>query len=191
MKLNPSAHCTTREKWRDWLQKHHATQSEVWLHYFKKHTGKPSVSYRDSVEEALCFGWIDGLKRRVDDERYAHRFTPRKKKSKWSPLNISLAKKLIAEGKMAEAGLAAFNKRIAYEEEFLEKRDKAELPVHEEFRKALEANPTARKNYEAMTPGYRKQFIVWITSAKREETRNKRTAEAVRLLEQNKKLGMK
>ncbi len=191
MKLAPSAHCTSREEWRDWLQEHHASRGEVWLHYFKKHTGKPSISYRDSVEEALCFGWIDGLKRRVDDERYAHRFTPRKEKSKWSPLNIRLAQEMIAQGKMTEAGLAAFNKRIAYEEEFLEKRDKVELPAPEKFKKALQANPIALKNFKALAPGYRKQFIGWITSAKREETRSKRTIEAVHLLEQNKKLGMK
>jgi uncharacterized protein YdeI (YjbR/CyaY-like superfamily) len=191
MKLTPSAHCATREEWRNWLQKHHASHSEVWLHYFKKHTGKKTVTYLESLEEALCFGWIDGLKRRVDDERYAHRFTPRKAKSKWSPQNIRLAQQLVDEGKMTEAGLAAFKNRIAYDDEFLEKRRQAELPEPREFTEALEENSRARQNLQAMAPGYRKQYIAWISAAKRSETRSKRVAETIRMLEQNKKPGMK
>ena len=179
MKLTPSAHCTTRAEWRDWLQKHHASHSEVWLHYFKKHTGKHSVTYRESLEEALSFGWIDGLKRRVDEERYDHRFTPRKAKSKWSPLNIRLAEKLIDEGKMTGAGLAAFENRVAYDDEFLDKRNQAAPPEPREFTNALEAKPRARQNLLAMAPGYRKQYIGWITAAKRPETRSKRIAEAI------------
>jgi uncharacterized protein YdeI (YjbR/CyaY-like superfamily) len=191
MKLTPSAHCTSRAEWRDWLKKHHASHSEVWLHYFKKHTGKRSVTYLESLEEALCFGWIDGLKRRVDDERYAHRFTPRRAKSKWSPQNIRLAQQLVDEGKMTEAGRAAFENRIAYDDGFLEKRSQAELPEPREFTDALEDNPRARQNFQAMAPGYRKQYIGWISAAKRSETRSKRVAEAIRMLEQNKKPGMK
>ena len=191
MKLEPSTHCPTRSDWRNWLQANHADQPEVWLHYFKKHTGKPSVTYRESVEEALCFGWIDGLKRRVDDERYAHRFTPRKPKSKWSPLNISLAEKLIADGKMTDAGLSAFRNRIVYEEDFLEKRGQSDPELPDEFREALAANPAAMMHFLDMAPGYRKQYAGWIGSAKKAETRQKRATEAIRLLEQNKKPGMK
>ncbi len=191
MTLSPAVHCPTRSDWRDWLQKHHADENEVWLHYYKKQSGKPSVSYRESVEEALCFGWIDGLKRRVDDERYAHRFTPRKARSKWSPLNISLAEKLIADGKMTDAGLSAFRNRIEYDESLLERRNQTEPTTPAEFRAALEQNPRASRNFEAMAPGYRKQYIGWIRAAKRPETRSKRIAEAVQLLEQNKKPGMK
>ena len=101
----------SRIEWRAWLEKNHATETEVWLVYYKKHTGKQSVSYLESVMEALCFGWIDGIKKRVDDERYIHRFTPRKPNSKWSPSNIAQAKELIESGAMTEAGLAAFRKR--------------------------------------------------------------------------------
>jgi uncharacterized protein YdeI (YjbR/CyaY-like superfamily) len=81
-----------RDEWRCWLKKHHAEMDEVWLVYYKKHIGKASITYRESVEEALCFGWIDGIKKGIDGERYAHRFSPRRAKSKWSPLNISLAR---------------------------------------------------------------------------------------------------
>ncbi|MCW8925760.1 MAG: hypothetical protein OQJ84_05855, partial [Xanthomonadales bacterium] len=86
----------SREEWRAWLESNHASACEVWLVYYKKHTGKPSVSYIDSVKEAICYGWIDGLKKRVDDECYMHRFTPRRPGSKWSPTNIKLAKELIS-----------------------------------------------------------------------------------------------
>ena len=191
MNLEPSIHCETRKDWRNWLQENHADGSEVWLHFYKKHTGKPSISYRESVEEALCFGWIDGLKRRVDEERYAQRFTPRKPKTKWSPLNISLAEKMIAAGKMAESGLAAFRSRIEYKEDFLEKRKQSEPPLPDELRNALAASPAAMKHLLEMAPGYRKQYADWVASAKRPETRQKRAEEAIRLLEQNKKLGMK
>ena len=93
--MNPKAHAANREEWRCWLKANHAEVEEAWLVYYKKHTGKPTVSYPDSVEEALCFGWIDGLKKRIDDETYAHRFTPRRPGSKWSPLNIKLAKTFV------------------------------------------------------------------------------------------------
>lgn len=83
----------SREEWRSWLKENHAKAGEVWLVYYKKHRGKPSINYPESVEEALCFGWIDGLKRSIDEQKYAHRFTPRKPGSKWSPLNVRLAKK--------------------------------------------------------------------------------------------------
>lgn len=183
--------CSNRNEWRTWLAQNHALYSEAWLVYFKKHTGKPSIAYRESVEEALCFGWIDGLKRRIDDERYVHRFTPRKAKSRWSPLNISLAEQLIAEGKMTDTGLKAYQQRISYDEDFLETKAQSELTVPEEFRTALGANPEAEKNFLAMAPGYRKQYIAWVSSAKRDETRKKRLAEAIRMLELNKKPGMK
>jgi uncharacterized protein YdeI (YjbR/CyaY-like superfamily) len=188
--LETKIHCASREAWREWLRKNHASCAEVWLHYYKKHTGKPSVTYRESVEEALCFGWIDGLKRRVDDDRYAHRFTPRKAKSKWSPLNIRLAEEQIANGRMSEAGLEAYNRRVPYDGDLLENRDSPGAPLPEDFAQHLAENPAALANFEAMSPGYRGQYVAWIGSAKREETRRKRIGEAVRMLERNRKPGM-
>jgi len=181
----------SREDWRAWLQDNHARFDEAWLVFYKKHTGKPSIGYRESVEEALCFGWIDGLKKSIDEERYAYRFTPRKPKSKWSPLNISLAEKMISEGKMAPAGLTAFEQRKAYDDKFLKARGKKEISLTPEINSELKANPTAWENFNSLAPGYRKQYTGWLISAKRPETRQKRLEEAIRLLEQNKKLGMK
>lgn len=181
----------SRADWRAWLQEHHASADEAWLVFYKKHTGKPSIAYRDSVEEAICFGWIDGLKRRIDEERYAYRFTPRKARSKWSPLNVSLAGKMIAEKKMTAAGLSAFERRASYDESFLEARQSDHLALPPDMESALRSNQAAWKNYNDLAPGYRKQYAGWLASAVKPETREKRLREALQLLEQNKKLGMK
>jgi len=189
--MEPQVCPRNRAEWRAWLQDHHAAASEAWLVFYKKHTGTPSIAYRDSVEEAICFGWIDGLKRRIDSERYAHRFTPRKKNSQWSPLNIRLAEKMIAEGKMTPAGLAAFERRKAYAGSFLAARQSDEVALPPSIEKALRANRAAWTNYNALAPGYRKQYAGWLASAVKPETRRKRLEEAIQLLEHNKKLGMK
>lgn len=180
-----------RKAWRTWLVENHASENEVWLAYYKKHTGKASVTYMDSVKEALCFGWIDGLKKRLDDERYTHRFTPRRASSQWSPQNIELAEELIASGKMAEAGLAAFAHRVPYDKELQKVLSAKEVSLTAETEKGLRASQKAWNNFSQMAAGYRKQYVVWIQSAKRPETRKRRLKEAVSLLEKNQKPGMK
>jgi len=180
-----------REAWRSWLIENHASETEVWLAYYKKHIGKTSVSYMDSVKEALCFGWIDGLKKRIDEERYAHRFTPRKTASKWSPQNIRLAKELIESGQMTKAGLAVFKQRVKYDQEFLKALSEKDPSLTVETEKGLMASQKAWNNFNQLTPGYRKQYVTWLQSAKRPETREKRMEEALRLLEKNQKPGMK
>jgi uncharacterized protein YdeI (YjbR/CyaY-like superfamily) len=174
-----------RKEWRGWLKKSHTTEKEIWLIYYKKHTGKQTISYRESVEEALCFGWIDGIKKRIDDERYTHKFTIRKVKSKWSPLNIRLAEKLIKERKMTNFGLSYFEQRIEY--------DSASkiVVLTPEIKQVLKRNKKAWSNFKNLAPGFKKQYIGWLVSAKKEETIQKRLKEAVKLLEQNRKLGMK
>ena len=192
--MNPNMHylsVSDRKAWRKWLADNHASEKEVWLAYYKKHTGKASVTYMDSVKEALCFGWIDGLKKRIDDEQYTHRFTPRRASSKWSPLNIRLAKELIESGEMMEAGLAAFRQKVPYDEELQKVLSAKETPLTTETEKGLKANQKAWKNFNQMAAGYRKQYVVWIQSAKRPETRKKRLEEAISLLEKNQKPGMK
>ena len=189
--MKPLVCPASRTEWRTWLQENHAVRSEVWLAFYKKHTGKPSVAYRDSVEEAICFGWIDGLKRRLDDERYAHRFTPRRPHSKWSPLNVRLAEKMIAEGQMTPPGQAAFEQREAYSDSFTQARQTDEIPLPPEMEQALRSNRKAWRNYVALAPGYRKQYAGWLASAVKPETREKRLREAIQLLEENRKLGMK
>ncbi len=191
MNLNSQLIVANRQEWREWPQKQHAEADEIWLVYYKKHTGKSSVSYTESLEEALCFGWIDGLKKGIDEEKYCHRFTPRKKQSKWSPRNILLARKLIAEGKMTAAGLAAFKRRRPCDDEFLEAKKAVEIPLTAEIENALMANRKAWDNFIRLAPGYRKQYAGWLMNAKRPETREKRLKEAIRLLANNQKLRMK
>ncbi len=182
---------SSREEWRAWLQQNHAGASEIWLVYFKKHTGKPTVGYAESVEEALCFGWVDGLKKRIDEDRYAHRFSPRKAKSKWTPLNIQRARKMIEAGKMTEAGLVSFRQRLEYDEKFLQARTQKKLELPAEMEAAIKLNKAAWNNFKQLAPGYRKQYVGWLVSAKKPATRTRRLEEAIRLLARNKKLGMK
>ena len=181
----------TREAWRAWLAAHHASEQELWLVFYKRHTGKADLAYDDAVEEALCFGWIDGIRKRVDDERHMIRFTPRRKSSRWSPTNKKRVAKMTAAGCMTEAGLALVKeaKRNGQWAQADVPRPVPEVPP--ELKQALAKNEAARRHFEALAPSYHKQFVGWVASAKRQETRDKRVAEAVRLLARNKKLGMK
>lgn len=178
-------------EWRQWLQANHENMSEVWLVYYKKHTGHPSVSYVESVEEAICFGWIDGKKKSLDNERYAHRFSPRRPKSKWTPLNIKRARVMIKNGLMQPAGLQSFEQRLEYQDEFLKLRSQHTLDLPADMQAQLREHDTAWENFTALAPGYKKQYIMWLTTAKRPQTRKKRLREAIQLLSENKKPGMK
>jgi len=182
---------SNRKEWRSWLKKNHAKAKEIWLIYSKKNTGTPSIDYIDSVEEALCFGWIDGIKKSIDERKYAHRFTPRKSGSKWSPRNIKLAEKMIEDGQMTQAGLVMFNQRLIYGEEFLKARDAHEIQLTSEIEKALRANKKAWDNFINLAPSYKKQYAGWLRNAKKQETLERRIKEAIKLLTENKKLGMK
>ncbi|UCD52701.1 MAG: YdeI/OmpD-associated family protein [Phycisphaerales bacterium] len=181
----------TAKAWRAWLRKHHATEQELWLVLYKKHTGKADLVYEEAVCEALCFGWIDGIRKRIDDEKHMIRFTPRRPNSRWSPTNKRRVAELIADGRMTEVGLAKVEeaKRNGQWDHADVPRPVPEVPV--ELTQALARNKAAQRRFEALAPSYRKQFIWWIASAKRDVTRSKRVAEAVQLLAQNKKLGMK
>ena len=189
--MKSELYAANRKEWRSWLNKNHAVAKEIWLVFFKKNTGQSSIGYRDSDEEALCFGWIDGLKRSIDSQKYAYRFTPRRSGSKWSPLNIKLANKMIEEGKMAEAGMTAFNQKIEYDEEILKGRDAQDMSLTPEMETALRENKKAWQNFNNLAPGYRKQYVGWLRNAKKQETLVRRLQQAIKLLAENKKLGMK
>jgi uncharacterized protein YdeI (YjbR/CyaY-like superfamily) len=184
-------HVTTREAWRGWLARHHGSAPEVWLLYAKRHTGEPRVEYADAVEEALCFGWIDGLVRTVDQAYYAQRFTPRRPGSKWSDLNRARFEKLLREGRVTEAGLAKSPPPNAAESRSPQVRESETAAVPADFRRALRANPAAWRTFDSLAPSYRRLYIKWITAAKREATRARRVDEAVGLLAAGKKLGLK
>jgi uncharacterized protein YdeI (YjbR/CyaY-like superfamily) len=165
--------------------KHHAASPGVWFVFYKAHTGVVSVPYEDAVREALCFGWIDSLVRRLDEDRYALKITPRKPTSKWSDSNRKRWKELKAAGLLAPAGLAA----APTDNSYAPRPVVPELPAY--IAKALKTNPAAWKFFRALAPGYRREFVVWIHIAKRLETRERRLAESIALLAAGKKLGLK
>ncbi len=174
-----------RNEWRAWLTKHHRSEKDVWLVYYKKHTGKPSIPYIDSVEEALCFGWIDGQIKSLDTERYMQRFTPRKPSSNWSVTNIERAKKMIQSVKMTAWG------RKVYEEGIKKNRiipSAKNFSVPRDLKKALQANPKAWANFQKFAPSAQLAFVYWVTTAKMDKTRQKRIEKVVRLSAQGKKL---
>jgi len=186
----PSLHVTTREAWRAWLARHHATTSEVWLVYAKRHTGAPRVEYDAAVEEALCFGWIDGLVRTVDIGYYARRFTPRQPGSKWSTLNRERFARMLRAGQVTGAGLAkAPPNGPAPSSQPGHTAKPSALPA--EFRRALRVHPIAWRYFNELAPSYRRLYVRWIAAAKREETRARRITEAIGLLASGKKLGLK
>ena len=164
------------EAFRAWLEAHHQRAPEVLVGYHKRATGKPSMTWPQSVDEALCFGWIDGIRRRIDDESYSIRFTPRRARSIWSAVNIARAGALIAEGRMTPAGLAAFEARDEERSAIYsyEQRHKAELSPGQEAR--LRADPAVWEWFQARPPSWRQGAIYWITSAKKPETRERRLA---------------
>jgi uncharacterized protein YdeI (YjbR/CyaY-like superfamily) len=158
---------------RGWLEKQHDAVDELWVGFFRKSTGKPGLAYLDAVDEALCFGWIDGLKKTIDVERYMHRFTPRKADSTWSVVNTKRFRQLTADGRVAAPGRLVFTKRdqrktgrYAYER------------AHADFEASLEtifkADAKAWTFFCAQPPGYRKLVTYWVTSARHDETRRRR-----------------
>ena len=189
--MRPELYVTNRHDWRLWLKKNHATTRGIWLIYYKEHTGKPRIPYDDAVEEALCFGWIDSTVRKIDDERFAQKFTPRRTKSNWSELNKERAEKLIKQGRMTEAGLARIESAKATGDWSKTTAARVNFEFPTELKEALLASVKAKEFFDSLSASSRKQFICWIASAKKRETRQKRAAEAVKLLKKKQKLGMK
>jgi uncharacterized protein YdeI (YjbR/CyaY-like superfamily) len=174
-----------RRSWRTWLEKHHHRKQSVWILFPKKHTARPSVAYTEAVEEALCFGWIDSQVRRLDEDAYIQKFTPRRRKSAWSPSNKQRVRKLVRLGLMTPAGLA----KVAEAKKdgswtTLDAVEKLE-EMPRALREAIARNAATGKNFRKLSPTLKKQFLWFIESAKREETRTKRIAIVVRLLKRN------
>ena len=186
MKITDTLYVSNRDEWRAWLEQHHADTGEIWLIFPKAHTGTPRIPYADAVEEALCFGWIDSNMKPIDENQSAQRFTPRRAKSKWSELNKERVRKLIAEGKMTEAGLALLPDLSAPPAPPPEP-----IPLPPDLEAALKATPNAWENYNRFTERYQQLSLRWITAAKKEETRLRRVQEFVELTARNEKLGMK
>lgn len=191
MKQDKTLYVTNRDDWRQWLKKNHGSQREVWLIYYKKHTGRPTIPYEDSVEEALCYGWIDSILKRIDDQKFVRKFTPRNDRSIWSELNKKRTKKMIEQGRMTKAGLAKFKQAGKQKDKETKDRPAGKrLVIPPDLKKALSTNRKALENFNNFAPGYRRLYIAWITDAKRPETREKRIKQTLKWSAENKKPGM-
>lgn len=164
----------TQADLRAWFEQHHDEGGELWVGYYKKGTGLPSVTWPESVDAALCFGWIDGLKRSVDEKSYTLRFTPRRKRSHWSDRNLGRMKELVAEGLVAESGLAAYERRDRRRERQASYEQSGTVALPAEYERKLKANLAAWEYFQSARPSYRKQVTWWVISAKREDTRQRR-----------------
>jgi len=185
-----SLYLKTPQEWRKWLQSNHDKETEVWLIFFKK-GARPSLDYESVVEEALCFGWIDSIIKKIDEAKYARKFTPRKDSSKWSEINKKRVERLIKSGRMTHAGLSKV--KAAQKSGRWNETDRPTIifDLPEDFKKALNQNRKAKEFFEQLAPTYQKQFIGWIRIAKRHITIKKRISESIRLLENGEKLGLK
>lgn len=173
-----------RQEWRTWLEQNYATSSGVWLAYYKKGSGKSRLAHDEAVEEALCFGWIDGLLNKLDHERYKVLFSPRKLKSTWSKINKERVERLIAQGLMTPAGMAKVE--IAKKNGSWKVLDEVEaLTIPDDLALALAANPTAERNFMAFSKSVKKGILNWLRSARRPETRARRIADTVGRAERN------
>lgn len=163
---------------RHWLEANHDSATEAWFGYYRKEIRKPSVTYAEAVDQALCFGWIDGITYRIDDEVTANRFTPRRRGSYWSAVNIAKVQRLMADGLMTPAGLQAFEARDASAAaRYSYENRPADLPKPMLAR--LRAKPMAHAYWTGQTPSYRRAAAFWVTSAKRESTRDRRLEQLI------------
>lgn len=179
----------TAVQWRKWLDKHHDSESEVWLIFYKQHTGVKSIAYLDALDESLCFGWVDSLVKRLDESRYARKFTPRNADSRWSTINRKRYAALKAAGRLQPGGINRPPTDRGYDQRPPRFQMPAAVPPY--IQAALKREPAAWRYFEGLAPSHRRRYIGWIESAKRKETKARRLQEAIRLLQEGKPLGLK
>jgi uncharacterized protein YdeI (YjbR/CyaY-like superfamily) len=160
---------STAAQWRRWLERNHGKEKEVWVAFAKKGSGKKTLTYEEALDEALCFGWVDNLKRRLDDDYYLFRFVPRKRDSQWSQVNLDKFAALEKVGKMTDAGRAVKPKGIK-----ATRRHQSDDPVPDFIARAIALHPVAQKFWNEIPPSHRRNYIRWITEAKQEATRLRR-----------------
>ena len=168
--MNDVTFFKSEEEFSDWLEEH-SDSNELWVGYFKKSTGRATLTWSTSVDVALCFGWIDGIRKTIDEERYKIRFTPRKVASVWSAVNVKKVKDLLKLGKMKPEGIELFNKRSDKEGYTSEDRN---VPLSKEYEKLIKQNEAAWTFFTQLAPSYKRDSIWWVMSAKKEETRVRR-----------------
>ena len=169
-----------RKEWRSWLAKNGQNERDIWLIYPKKNSSEVRIPYEHAVEEALCFGWIDGMTGKLDADRYVQRFTPRRPTSRWSEINIKRARRLISAKRMTAAGLAVFKPERKIDPH------PTELPRTLEAK--LQSNRKAWENFQRFPPFYRRMTIAWVASAKKEETQLRRLKQLIQFSAQNQRI---
>ena len=178
----------TPAAFRTWLVKHHKTEPELLVGFYKKDSGKPSITWPESVDEALCVGWIDGVRRSLGDEAYTIRFTPRRATSIWSAINIGRVAVMIEQGRMLPAGLAAFEKRTAKKSVVYSYEQKDLTALDARYEKSFRANKAAWAFFSSQANWYRRNLIRWVMTAKAEETRLRRLAQLIRACSEERRL---
>jgi len=179
-------HFDSGGEFRRWLEANHSSVKELWVGFYNKGSGKGGITYLEALDEALCFGWIDGVRRKVDEERYTSRFTPRKARSNWSLVNVRNLERLIKDGRMREAGLLAFKARD--EKSNSSERRPEELPG--DLERVFRANRKAWAYWSVQPPGYRRALTWWVVSAAREETRRGRLERVIGASGEGRRLGL-
>lgn len=169
----------TPTDWRAWLDRNHDTATEVIVGFHRVGSGLPSITWPEAVDQALCFGWIDSIRRRIDETRYSNRFTPRRPGSNWSAVNVARVAELTAQGLMREAGLRAFAERREDRTAVYAHEQEGELSLPQEFASPLEADALAWEYFQTRPPWYRRNAIRWVMDAKREDTRARRMAQLI------------
>ena len=176
MKITKTFMPQSTKDWRKWLEKNHDREKEVWVVYFKPASGKKGIDYETSVEEALCFGWIDSIIQKIDEEKYARKFNPRRMDSQWSETNKRRVAKVIAEGRMMEAGMAkvTFDAKKVDLNKPKPKKFKPPLEIPEKIHRALEPYPKVWDVFEKLSPSHKRNYIGWLMDAKKPETFERR-----------------
>lgn len=185
-----------RETFHNWLAKNHDKSPGIWMVYFKKHTDSLCITYQEALDEALCFGWIDSIIKRLDNDRYLRKFTPRQDISNWSEVNKRKVDQLIKTGRMQEAGLRKIDVylrtgKVAWDDKTTQAKPEANPAIAEALLQELARNEPALTNFHNLSAGNRRLYLLWIASAKREETVLKRISEAAVRLKENRTLGLK
>ena len=175
-------------EFREWLEKNHDRVAELWLGFYNKRADKKSITYREALDEALCFGWIDGVRKSIDEATYKQRFTPRKPKSYWSAVNIKRVGELAKLGRIAPSGGKAFERRTSDSDRYSFESRPKKLPLA--YERQFKATPGAWEFFRAQAPWYQRTSIFWVESAKQEETRQRRLATLVSDSEKGRRLGM-
>ena len=174
-------------EFRKWLDKNHDREKELWVGFYKKASKIPSITWPESVDEALCYGWIDGIRKSIDDVSYKIRFTPRRPTSIWSAVNIERMEELKSLGLVKAPGLAAFDERQV-ERSKIYTYERANVVLDQEYEKKIKANKKAWAFFEALAPSYKKNSIHWVMSAKKEETRLRRLEILIKSSEEGQKI---